>query len=105
MKSSTIFFSLLVATFPVKIVIAEETAPTETRIRAAVERSLPLLERASAGTAAQRTCFTCHGQAQPVIALVESQRRGFHTAALSLALFVRFATAAQMRVRVIDLPF
>ena len=56
---------------------AGETAIAESEIRAAVERALPLLETASAGTAENRMCFTCHGQALPVIAMVESGRRGF----------------------------
>lgn len=63
---------------------AEESSPSENVIRAAVTRALPLLERASAGSADQRTCFTCHSQALPVIAMVESQRRGFHANAENL---------------------
>ena len=63
---------------------AEESSPSENAIRAAVTRALPLLERASAGSADQRTCFTCHSQALPVIAMVESQRRGFHANAENL---------------------
>jgi N-acyl-D-amino-acid deacylase len=45
-------------------------------IRDAVDRSLPLLEIASAGSADNRTCFTCHSQALPVFAFVEADRRG-----------------------------
>ncbi len=56
----------------------------EDAIRTAVTRALPLLERASAGSADQRTCFTCHSQALPVFAIVESQRRGFHANAENL---------------------
>lgn len=58
--------------------------PSQAAIRDAVERALPLLERASAGSADQRTCFTCHSQALPVFAIVESQRRGFHANATNL---------------------
>ncbi len=47
-------------------------------ISQSIERSLPLLERASAGAADQRVCFTCHNQAIPVFALVEASKRGFH---------------------------
>ncbi len=63
---------------------AEELAPSENAIRSAVTRALPLLERASAGSADQRICFTCHSQALPVFAIVESQRRGFHANAENL---------------------
>ncbi len=52
---------------------------SEEALRSGVERSLPLLERASAGSADQRVCFTCHNQALPVFALVEARIRGFHT--------------------------
>ncbi|MCA9128733.1 MAG: terpene cyclase/mutase family protein [Planctomycetales bacterium] len=52
--------------------------PDASRIRLAVERSLSLLERTSATTAEMRTCFTCHGQAHPVFAMVEAKRRGIH---------------------------
>ena len=44
---------------------------------AAIRRALSLLEVASAGSADERTCFTCHSQAHPVLALVEARRRGF----------------------------
>ena len=47
------------------------------RTRKAIERSIQLLETTSASTAEQRKCFTCHGQAMPVIALVEARDHGF----------------------------
>lgn len=43
----------------------------------AIERSLTLLEASSAGSAEERTCFTCHSQAHPVLTIVEARRRGF----------------------------
>jgi pectate lyase len=46
-------------------------------IRQAIERSLPLLEMASAGSAEQRECFTCHNQGLPILALTEARRREF----------------------------
>lgn len=48
----------------------------EDRIRPAIERSLPLLERAAAGSAENRECFTCHSQGLPVLALSEARRAG-----------------------------
>ncbi|MCR9296564.1 MAG: amidohydrolase family protein [bacterium] len=46
-------------------------------LRDSATKALKLLELASSGTAEQRVCFTCHGQAQPVFALVEATRQGF----------------------------
>ncbi len=54
-------------------------------VRRSIQRAIPLLERASAGSADQRTCFTCHTQAIPVFALVEAERRGFQIDAANLA--------------------
>jgi hypothetical protein len=45
--------------------------------RTAIDRALPLLERAAAGSADQRECFTCHNQALPILALSEARRYGF----------------------------
>jgi N-acyl-D-amino-acid deacylase len=47
------------------------------RIRDAVEKSLLLLERASAGSAEKRPCFTCHSQALPVLAITAARDQGF----------------------------
>lgn len=58
--------------------IADEQSEFAARVYDAVERALPLIEVASAETAENRRCFTCHGQAMPVVALVESQQHGFH---------------------------
>lgn len=46
-------------------------------IRSAVARAIPLLEKGSAGSAEHRTCFTCHNQALPVMALSEAKNRDF----------------------------
>jgi len=47
------------------------------RVRDAVEKSLLLLERASAGSAEKRPCFTCHSQAHPVLAITAARDHGF----------------------------
>ena len=47
------------------------------QIRNAVEKSLLLLERGSAGSAEKRPCFTCHSQALPVLAITAAQDQGF----------------------------
>ncbi|MEO8269273.1 MAG: prenyltransferase/squalene oxidase repeat-containing protein [Aureliella sp.] len=57
---------------------AAEPRSFSARVHDAVERSLPLLEIASAETARRRTCFTCHGQAMPAVVFVEARKRGFH---------------------------
>ena len=50
---------------------------TSAALRGALKRALPLLERASAGAADERECFTCHNQALPVLALSAARRHGF----------------------------
>ena len=47
------------------------------RIRDAVEKSLLLLQRGSAGSADKRPCFTCHSQALPVLAITAARDQGF----------------------------
>lgn len=56
--------------------MAEEPV-SEHAVRAAIERSIPLLELAMKESADQRKCFTCHNQALPMIALATAQQRGF----------------------------
>ncbi|MGY8770800.1 MAG: prenyltransferase/squalene oxidase repeat-containing protein [Pirellulales bacterium] len=56
---------------------AEEKTSISAQIRSAINRAIPLIEKASAGSAEQRKCFTCHSQAVPVLAFTEAQRRGF----------------------------
>src|SRR5687768_4580532 len=55
--------------------VAEEMQPEQ--VRAAVEKSLPLLTKGAAGHMANRTCFACHNQHTPVLALVTARARGF----------------------------
>lgn len=56
---------------------ADEQAPSADVIRQAVGKSLALFEKSTAEYRKQRTCFSCHHQAMPVIALAEARRRGF----------------------------
>lgn len=56
---------------------ADDSAPSVEELRRAIGRSLTLIEKASAGSAEQRKCFTCHNQALPVMVLVEAKKRGF----------------------------
>src|SRR5437762_1823209 len=56
---------------------AEDLVPSNEAIKAAVARSLPLLETASRGSMEKRQqCFTCHNQGLPVMALTMARSRG-----------------------------
>jgi hypothetical protein len=50
--------------------------PTGPELRDAVMRALPLIELGSAGHRSQRTCFACHHQAIPILALTTARSRG-----------------------------
>lgn len=57
---------------------AKSASPTAETIRAAVAKSLPLLEKGAQGSLEKRKqCFTCHNQALPIQALTVARRRGF----------------------------
>ena len=58
--------------------------PDEVSLRAAIQKAIPPLEKASAGSADKRKCFTCHNQAIPILALTEAQQRGFEVDAKNL---------------------
>lgn len=68
---------VMAALVPVSGVFAEDAEPSSDMLRAAITKSIPLLEKGSAGSAEQRQCFTCHSQAVPVLALAEARDRGF----------------------------
>jgi hypothetical protein len=55
---------------------AEDSRLSDDVIRSAVRRAIPLLEKGSSGSADQRTCFTCHNQALPIMALSEAKKHG-----------------------------
>jgi hypothetical protein len=70
---------------------AAETAPTPAALRAAVEKSLPLLTAGARGSMEKRErCFTCHNQGLPIMALATAQSRGFKIDAEELAKQVKF---------------
>lgn len=75
--ASFVFSWALMLSLGSSFVLAESQVEVDA-IRAAVERALPLLEIASAGSADQRTCFTCHNQALPIFVLHEAGSRGFN---------------------------
>src|SRR5262245_46192861 len=46
-------------------------------LRAAIEKSLPLLMQGATGHRENRTCFACHNQGVPILALMAAGERGF----------------------------
>jgi hypothetical protein len=83
MNSQTMFFRIvlsMVIAMMFSLVLAKETvaeSDDDTEIRVSIEKAIALLEKASAGSAENRTCFTCHSQALPVMAVAEAKLRGF----------------------------
>jgi hypothetical protein len=67
--------ALLAATF-----LSPPGRAAEPDVRRAVAKALPLLLKGAEGHVAQRTCFACHNQALPVLALVTARPRGFAVA-------------------------
>lgn len=59
-------------------VIQADESPTDLadRRRAAIEKSIPLIARAAAGSAKQRQCFTCHNQAMPILVMSYAKELG-----------------------------
>jgi hypothetical protein len=49
--------------------------PTPERIRAAAAKALPLLTKGAAGHVANRSCFSCHNQALPILAMSAARSR------------------------------
>lgn len=59
---------------PAVAATAETISPA--RLRSAIEKALPLLMQAAAGHRENRTCFACHNQGLPIIALTAAKARG-----------------------------
>ena len=56
---------------------ADTSSPDPAVVRSAIEKSILLLEKTTAGASEHNRCFTCHGHAMPVVTFVEARRRGF----------------------------
>ena len=57
---------------------AGEPAPVPAEeLQSAVSKSLPLLLKAATGHRENRTCFACHNQGLPILALTAARTRGF----------------------------
>jgi hypothetical protein len=46
-------------------------------VKTAVQKALPLLVKGAEGHVTQRTCFACHNQGIPILALTAARERGF----------------------------
>ena len=74
--------------------LAEDPGPSVETIKAAVSKSLPLLESAARGSMEKRKqCFTCHNQGLPVMALTTARSRGMTINAENLRQQVEFTAA------------
>lgn len=83
----------LLCAFPgvVSDAFAEDLVPGNEAIKAAVMKSLPLLETGARGSMEKRKqCFTCHNQALPVMALTTARARGFTIDADNLQRQIQF---------------
>src|SRR5437867_4808559 len=70
---------------------AGDLVPSNEAIRAAVTKSLPLLESGARGSMEKRKqCFTCHNQALPIMALTTARSRGITVDEENLWRQVRF---------------
>ncbi|MBY0528207.1 MAG: hypothetical protein K2R98_32730 [Gemmataceae bacterium] len=54
-----------------------EISPSVDEVRSAAAKALPLLQKGATGHIGQRTCFACHNQALPILAVTTAQGRGF----------------------------
>jgi len=50
---------------------------SDAEIRAAVVKALPLIQKGAVGHREQRTCFACHNQGIPILALTTARAHGF----------------------------
>lgn len=70
-------FLIAAAIFSYAVKAAEPLPVSQADLRAAVERAIPLLTKGAIGHREQRTCFACHNQGTPLLALTTARDRGF----------------------------
>jgi hypothetical protein len=56
---------------------AAEPLISQSKLRSAIDKSLPLLMAGATGHRENRTCFACHQQGPPIFALTAARDRGF----------------------------
>lgn len=84
LKLLTVAVVWLAASSPVS---AQENRIEPAKIRTAIEKALPLLRKGSEGHMANRTCFACHNQAHPLLAMRAAETK------LDIAVDAAFAEA------------
>ena len=67
--------------------------PAAQEVRDAVAKALPLLQKGAAGHIANRTCYACHNQGPPLLALTTARSRGFPVDDAELQKHAKFITA------------
>jgi len=71
-----------------------DDAPSAESIKAAITKSLPLLEAGAKGSMTERKqCFTCHNQGLPIMALTTARSRGLEIDDEHLQIQLRFIAA------------
>lgn len=91
-----IFFStlLLCLAFHLPLLLqAGEDTPQPSAVKAAIQKSITLINKASAGSARKRKCFTCHNQAMAVLVLDEAKKRSLTIDEANFQLQVDHTTA------------
>lgn len=84
-----LLFVIKVAAGP-SLAFADEPASTDAELRSAVARALPLLTKGAVGHRENRTCFACHNQGIPILALTTARSRGFEIDEAELATQLQF---------------
>jgi hypothetical protein len=60
--------------------VADDTpAPDPAKVRSAVEKALPLLRAGAEGHSARRSCFACHSQGLPMLAVATAREHGIES--------------------------
>jgi len=74
MKPASTSIAFLMAILCATRIGAQEARETQV---AAVEKALPLIQKSAAGHRENRTCFACHNQGIPILALTTARKNGF----------------------------
>jgi hypothetical protein len=85
-------YLLVVALLPVLAGFAAAGEPNPA-VRDAVAKALPLIQKGAAGHMEHRTCFACHNQAIPILAMTTARSRGFAVADEEVQKHTRFIAA------------
>jgi hypothetical protein len=76
MPTRTLLAALLLL-IPVRAIATEPEEPTAEKIKAAVAKSVPLVQKSANEYTKQRDCFSCHHQALSLFALTTAKAHGF----------------------------